>query len=154
MYSHTHLCTFSIQFRKVLQERRLQLSTFSQDNPENNFLNFLTLWKYFPNLAIFRGFSNRNWWDFLLIFWIHCFIIIEICQKINICYRQIIHFSHKNDFPIAVSLKIFSLNMFPKRSLVTRNIATLGEHSANIPRILHASWLYDMCLFFVLKIFL
>ena len=32
----------SIKFRKTLQERRLPILRFSQDNPQNNFLNFLT----------------------------------------------------------------------------------------------------------------
>ena len=30
------------KFRKTLQERRLTILKFSQDNPQNNFLNFLT----------------------------------------------------------------------------------------------------------------
>ena len=34
--------TVSIKFRKTLQERRLPILKFSQDNPQNNFLNFLT----------------------------------------------------------------------------------------------------------------
>ena len=34
--------TFSIKFRKTLQEKRLPILKFSQDNPQNNFLNFLT----------------------------------------------------------------------------------------------------------------
>ena len=33
--------TVSIKFRKTLQERRLPILKFSQDNPQNNFLNFL-----------------------------------------------------------------------------------------------------------------
>ena len=33
--------TVSIKFRKILQERRLPILKFSQDNPQNNFLNFL-----------------------------------------------------------------------------------------------------------------
>ena len=32
----------SIKFRKTLPERRLLVLKFSQDNPQNNFLNFLT----------------------------------------------------------------------------------------------------------------
>ena len=34
--------TVSIKFRKTIQERRLRLLKFPQDNPQNNFLNFLT----------------------------------------------------------------------------------------------------------------
>ena len=33
--------TVSIKFRKILQERRLPILKFSQDNPQYNFLNFL-----------------------------------------------------------------------------------------------------------------
>ena len=33
--------TVSIKFRKTLQERRLPILKFSQDNPQNNYLNFL-----------------------------------------------------------------------------------------------------------------
>ena len=32
--------TVSIKFRKILQERRLPILKFSQDNPQNNYLNF------------------------------------------------------------------------------------------------------------------
>ena len=34
--------TVSIKFRKTLQERKLPILKFSQDNPQINFLNFLT----------------------------------------------------------------------------------------------------------------
>ena len=34
--------TVSVKFRKTLQERRLPILKFSQDNLQNNFLNFLT----------------------------------------------------------------------------------------------------------------
>ena len=34
--------TVALRFRKTLQERRQPILKFSQDNPQNNFLNFLT----------------------------------------------------------------------------------------------------------------
>ena len=34
--------TVSMKFRKTLQKKRLPILKFSQDNPQNNFLNFLT----------------------------------------------------------------------------------------------------------------
>ena len=34
--------TISIKFTKTLQETRLPILKFSQDNPQNNYLNFLT----------------------------------------------------------------------------------------------------------------
>ena len=40
---HCSKCkTVSIKFRKTLQERKLPILKFSQDNPQINFLNFLT----------------------------------------------------------------------------------------------------------------
>ena len=40
---HCSKCkTVSIKFRKTLQERRLSILKFSQDNLQSNFLNFLT----------------------------------------------------------------------------------------------------------------
>ena len=42
--------TVSIKFRKTLQERRLPILKFSQDNPQNSFLNFLTSKRIFITL--------------------------------------------------------------------------------------------------------
>ena len=42
--------TVSIKFRKTLQERRLPILKFSQNNPQNNFLNFLTYKNVFITL--------------------------------------------------------------------------------------------------------
>ena len=46
--------TVSIKFRKTLQERRLPILKFSQDNPQNNFLNFLTSKNIFITLQYSR----------------------------------------------------------------------------------------------------
>ena len=70
--------TVSIKFRKTLQKKRLPILKFSQDNPQNNFLNFLT-W-------------NRHWWNVPRILWKYYFVITRFCQKNNIFYYQIIHF--------------------------------------------------------------
>ena len=49
--------TVSPKFRKTFQERRLPANIKNiTDNPQNIFLYFLTLWKYFYNLTIFRGY--------------------------------------------------------------------------------------------------
>ena len=64
---------------------------FSQDNPQNNFLNFLTSKIIFITLQ-YSG-------NILGIFWKHYFVITGICRKINICYHQIIHFNTKTTFP-------------------------------------------------------
>ena len=42
--------TVSVKFRKTLQERRLPILKFSQNNPQNNFLNFLTYKNVFITL--------------------------------------------------------------------------------------------------------
>ena len=52
--------TISINFRKTLQERRLTILKFSQDNPQKNFLNFLTS----KNIFLTLQYS----WDILAIF--------------------------------------------------------------------------------------
>ena len=42
--------------QKNIHEMRLQILKISQDNAQNNFLNFLTSQKHFHNLIIFRGY--------------------------------------------------------------------------------------------------
>ena len=46
--------TVSIKFRKTLQERKLPILKFSQDNPQINFLNFLTAKNIFITLQYSR----------------------------------------------------------------------------------------------------
>ena len=86
--------TVSIKFRRTLQGRRLPILKLSQDNPQNNFLNFLTPKNTF---LIFRGYP-RNIFEadicgmFLensgnITSW-----LLEFAKKINIYYCQIIHF--------------------------------------------------------------
>ena len=88
----------SIKFRKTLPERRLLVLKFSQDNPQNNFLNFLTsknifitTSKHIPRIFL-EYFWNRQFWNVCRIFWKHYFLITGICLKINICYYQIMYF--------------------------------------------------------------
>ena len=46
----------SIKFRKTFMRGDcLPILKMPQDNPQNNFLNFLTSQKHFQNLIIFRG---------------------------------------------------------------------------------------------------
>ena len=88
--------TVSIKFRKTLQERRLPILKFSQDKPQNIYLNFLASKNIFITLQYsgisLQYFWNRHSWNVPRIFWKHYFVITGICQKINICYDQIIHF--------------------------------------------------------------
>ena len=84
--------TVWIKFRKTLQERRLPISKFLQDNQQNNFFNFLTSKNIFITLKNSRDALQRFLWNVPLIFWQYYFVINGICQKINICYYQIIYF--------------------------------------------------------------
>ena len=52
----TLLKMVSIEFRKTLQERKLPMIKCSPENPQCNFLNFLTSWKYFHSLEVFWGY--------------------------------------------------------------------------------------------------
>ena len=59
--------TVSIEFRKTLQERRLPILKFSQDNSQNNFLNFLSSKNIFIILqnsgCIFRIFLKQTFME-------------------------------------------------------------------------------------------
>ena len=86
----------SIKFRKTLQERRLPILRFSQDNPQNNFLNFLTS----KSIFITSQYSGDTLGIFLKQTFVKCSSsILEtlICnnwnlpKKINVCCHQIIH---------------------------------------------------------------
>ena len=88
--------TVSIKFRKTIQGRRLRLLKFPQDNPQNNFLNFLTS----KNIFITLQYSGDILGIFLKQTFMECFSnILETLfrdywnlLKIDICYYQIIHF--------------------------------------------------------------
>ena len=108
--NHYFRCkTVSIKFRKTLQEKRLPISKFSQDNRQNNFLNFLTSENIIPGISL-EYFWNRHSWNVPRIFWKHYFMITGICQKINIWYYQIVH---KNYFSNEKFLKNIFLQNFP-----------------------------------------
>ena len=49
--------SFRKKFRKTLQGRRMLILKFSQDIPQNNFLNFLASKNIFITSIIFRGYS-------------------------------------------------------------------------------------------------
>ena len=86
--------TVSIKFRKILQVRRLP--NFHRITHKTIFWTFWLL-KIFlclyniPRISL-KYFWNRHSWYVPQIFWKHCFVINGICQKINICYYQIIQF--------------------------------------------------------------
>ena len=57
--------TVSIKSRKTLQERRLPILKFSQNNPQNNFLNFLNSKNIFITLQ-YSGDISSNILEILL----------------------------------------------------------------------------------------
>ena len=67
-------------------------------------------------------------------------ILLEFTKRSTFVIVQSYTFNTKTTFPLIIFKKIFSSKMFPKFSVDTQNMAALREHSANIPRILHASW--------------
>ena len=81
--------TISTKFRKTLPERKLSILKFSQDNPQNNFLIFMTSKNIFITLEysgnILGIFLKQTFVNVHQIFWKHYFVITGICQKINIC---------------------------------------------------------------------
>ena len=72
-WKHWSNCiTVSIKFRKTLQERRLLTLTFSQDNPQTFFLNFLTS----ENIYITLQYSRDILGKFLKQTFVECFLNI------------------------------------------------------------------------------
>ena len=147
--------TVSIMFRKTFQEKRLPILKISQNNSQNNFLNFLTSKKYFHNLTIFLGVflkqkfvecsSNTletmfcEYWDLPkdqhLLMSNH-----TLLTQIQLFYRELF----KNFFPVKCSLNV---PWMPGTLQRWGNI--LSEFSRNI-----ACWLgyNDKSKFFFLQI--
>ena len=127
--------------QKNIQEMRLPKLKFSQDNLENNFLNFLTSQKHFHKLIMFRGYLWNIFETEIRGIFLECsgnitlwllefakrstFVIVKSYILIQ---KQLFHWKlFKNSFPLKCSLDV-------------PNIATLRELSANIPGILRAGW--------------
>ena len=106
----------------------------SQDNPQNIFLHFLTLWKHFYNLTIFREYPS-NIFQTEIALW-----ILKFAKRSMFFFVKSYICNTKTTFLSRICWKIFSFKMFPKCSLVFQNIVALKKQSANIPRILLAGW--------------
>ena len=128
--------TVSINFRKTLQERRLQISTFWQDNPQNHVLNFLASKNIFITLQCSR--------DILGIFLKQTFVecstnILETLLR-DLRDQHLLLPNHT----LLTRKQLFHQELFnspnAQCSLDIPNIATLREHSANIPGILRVGW--------------
>ena len=132
----------SIKFRKTLQEKKLPALKLSQDNLQNNFWTFWLL-KYFHNFTIFRGYPwNTFETDIRGMFLEYSGHItswlLEFAKRSTFVINKSYTFNTKTTFPSRTFKKIFSFQMFPKCSLNIPNVATLREHTANIPGILRA----------------
>ena len=66
--------------------------------------------------------------------------LLEFAKRSTFVIIKSYTFNTKITFPPITFPKISSFKMFPKCSLDVPNIATLREHSANIPAILRAGW--------------
>ena len=60
------------------EETACQYLKNSQDNPQNNFLHFLTSWKHFYNLTIFRGYP----WNIFIFETEICGMFFEYSENI------------------------------------------------------------------------
>ena len=133
--------TVSIKFKKILQERRLPILKFSQDNVQNNFLNFLTC----KNIFITLQYSGDIFGTFLKQIFVECFSnILEtlLCDNWNLpkdqhlllsnhtllTQNQLLHREHfKKSFPLKCSL-----NVPPRYPQHCNAEGTLSEYSRNI----------------------
>ena len=146
--------TVSIKFRKTLQKKRLPILKFSQDNPQNNFLNFLTS----KNIFITLQYSGDTFGIVLKQTLVECSSNI---MKILLRDYQILpkeRYFLLSNHTFLTQKQLFHRELFKKSfplkclflykcSLDVPNIAMPREHSANIPGILRAGW--DNCLILV-----
>ena len=97
--------TVSIKFRKTLQERRLPILKFSQDNPQNNFLNFLTSKNF---ITIFRGYLGNIFETNI------CEIFLEYSENIT---SWLLEFAKKISLPnhtLLTQKQLFHRELFEK----------------------------------------
>ena len=130
----------SINFRKTLQERRLQISTFWQDNPQNHVLNFLTS----KNIFITLQYSRDMLGIILKQTFVEC--STNILETLLRDYGNLPKDQHLllPNHTLLTQKQLFHQELFnspnAQCSLDIPNIATLREHSANIPGILRVGW--------------
>ena len=110
--------TVSIKFRKTLQERRLPVLKFSQDNLQNNFWNILTS----ENIFIIFQYSGDILGICLKQTFVECFSnILEtlLCDYLEFAKRSTFviiksyNFNTKKTFSSRTFKKICSFKMFP-----------------------------------------
>ena len=129
--------TISIKFRKILQERRQPISKFLQENPQNNFLNFLTSKNVIKTLQysgdilgiflkqIFVEYSSNILEALLRDYW-----ILPKDQHLLLSNHTLL--TQKQLFHRELFQKIFSFKMFPGCYEHCNAKRTLSEYSRNI----------------------
>ena len=129
--------TISIKFRKILQERRQPISKFLQENPQNNFLNFLTSKNVIKTLQysrdilgiflkqIFVEYSSNILEALLRDYW-----ILPKDQHLLLSNHTLL--TQKQLFHRELFQKIFSFKMFPGCYENCNAKRTLSEYSRNI----------------------
>ena len=125
--------TISVKFRKTLQERRLPVLNFSQDNPQNNFLNFLT----YKNIFITLQYSGDILGIFLKQTFVEC--SSNILETLLRDYWTLPKDQHLllSNHTLLTQKQLFHQglfkNYFPlKCSLDVLNFTTLSEYPRNI----------------------
>ena len=129
-----------------MQERRLPILQFHRITDKTIFLTF-----WLHNFTIFRRCLGNIFETNIC----HIFLeysgniaswLLKFAKKPTFVITKPYTFNTKTTFPSRTFWKTFSFKMFPKCSLDVSNIATLREHSANIPGILRAGWVLTFLL--------
>ena len=108
-----------------------------QDKPQNNFLPFLTSWKYFYYLTIFRGYHWNSFeteirgmffeYSGNITSW-----LLEFAKRSTFVIVKSYILNTKTIFPSRIFYKIFSFKMFPGCSEDCNVEGTLSKYSRNI----------------------
>ena len=122
--------------QKKFQKRRLPANIkISLNSPQNNFLNFDFMKTCF---TIFRGypwniFETEICGTFFQYSEKSALQLLEFAKRSTFHIVKLYTFNTKTTFRARIFLKKISFKMFPKCYLDVQNIATMKEHSANIP---------------------
>ena len=110
---------------------RLPILKISQNNTQKHFWNFLTLWKHFHNLIIFRGYPCNIFHTEIREMFLEysgniTLWLLEFSKRLTSYIIYVIiksyTFNTKATFPLRIFQKIFSFKVFPKRWRNTQRI--------------------------------
>ena len=100
--------TVSIKFRKTLQERRLPILKFSQDKPQNIYLNFLASKNIFITLQ-YSGISLQYFWNR------HLWNVFEYSGNIT---SWLLEFVKRSTFFVIKSYTFNTKTTFPSKNFL------------------------------------